>query len=130
MASLSPSHNPPEDGGFKYNPTNGGPADTDVTGWIQDRANQLLRGRNTDVKRVPFAKALEAATTQQDDFVLPYVKDLRNVVNMEAIRGAGLRLGVDPLGGAALPYWEPINSSLRISHRSRESGSSIRHSHS
>ena len=99
-----------EDGGFKYNPTNGGPADTDVTRWIQDRANELLRGQNAGVKRVPFTKALQAATTKQEDFVLPYVNDLRNVVDMEAIRAAGLRLGVDPLGGAALPYWEPINS--------------------
>jgi phosphoglucomutase len=107
---VTPSHNPPEDGGFKYNPTNGGPADTDVTGWIQDRANELLRGGNAGVKRLPFTKALQAATTKQEDFVLPYVNDLRNVVNMEAIRAAGLRLGVDPLGGAALPYWAPINS--------------------
>jgi phosphoglucomutase len=107
---ITPSHNPPEDGGFKYNSTNGGPADTDVTRWVQDRANELLRGKNSGVKRRPFAGALKAATTQQQDFILPYVKDLRNVVDMEAIRAAGLKLGVDPLGGAALPYWEPINS--------------------
>jgi phosphoglucomutase len=107
---VTPSHNPPEDGGFKYNPTNGGPADTDVTGWVQDRANELLRAGNVGVKRVPFAKAIQAASTHQEDFVLPYVRDLRNVVDMDAIRDARLKLGVDPLGGAARPYWEPINS--------------------
>ncbi len=107
---ITPSHNPPEDGGFKYNPTNGGPADTDVTGWVQDRANELLRGNNAGVKRVAFETAINAASTHQEDFVLPYVRDLRNVVDMEAIRGAGLKLGVDPLGGSSLPYWEPINA--------------------
>jgi phosphoglucomutase len=111
---VTPSHNPPEDGGFKYNPTNGGPADTDVTHWVQDRANELLRGNNADVKRVPFAVALKAATTHAEDFILPYVNDLRNVVDMDAIRAAGLKLGVDPLGGAALPYWEPINSIYKL----------------
>jgi phosphoglucomutase len=107
---ITPSHNPPEDGGFKYNTTNGGPADTDVTRWVQDRANELLRARNSGVKRMPYAKALAAATTHQHDFIMPYVEDLRNVVDMDAIRASGLKLGVDPLGGAALPYWEPINS--------------------
>jgi phosphoglucomutase len=111
---ITPSHNPPEDGGFKYNPTNGGPADTDVTHWVQDRANELLRKNNSDVKCVPFAAALRAATTHQEDFVLPYVQDLKNVVDIEAIRAAGLKLGVDPLGGAALPYWEPINSIYKL----------------
>jgi phosphoglucomutase len=111
---ITPSHNPPEDGGFKYNPANGGPADTDVTGWVQNRANELLRDNNAGVKRVPFAAALKAATTHQEDFILPYVNDLRNVVDMAAIRGAGLNLGVDPLGGAALPYWEPINSIYKL----------------
>jgi phosphoglucomutase len=106
---ITPSHNPPEDGGFKYNPTNGGPADTDVTGWVQDRANELLHGGNSGVKRVPFASAVKAGTTHQEDFVLPYVKDLRNVIDMDAIRSAGLKLGVDPLGGAAVHYWAPIN---------------------
>jgi phosphoglucomutase len=106
---ITPSHNPPEDGGFKYNPTNGGPAETDVTQWVQDRANELLRGGNAGVKRVPFASALKAATTHQEDFVLPYVEDLRNVIDMDAIRTAGLKLGVDPLGGAAGGYWGPIN---------------------
>jgi phosphoglucomutase len=107
---VTPSHNPPRDGGFKYNPPNGGPADTDVTTWIQNRANELLRGGNKEVKRTPFDSAIKAATTHQKDFILPYVNDLRNVINTEAIRGAHLKLGVDPLGGAARPYWEPINS--------------------
>ena len=107
---VTPSHNPPEDGGFKYNPPHGGPADVDVTEWIQNRANELLRAGNAGVRRVPLATAMNAATTHQDDFVLPYVRDLKNVVDMDAIRGAGLALGVDPLGGAARPYWEPINA--------------------
>jgi phosphoglucomutase len=107
---ITPSHNPPEDGGFKYNPPNGGPADTDVTGSIQTSANALLTAGLAGVRRVPFATAIKASNTHQKDFVLPYVEDLRNVVDMEAIRAAGLTLGVDPLGGAAGPYWEPINS--------------------
>jgi phosphoglucomutase len=107
---ITPSHNPPEDGGFKYDPPSGGPADTAVTGWVQNRANELLRAGNTGVKRVPFEKAIRAATTRQEDFVLPYVRDLSNVVDIDAIRGAHLKLGVDPLGGASLPYWDPINS--------------------
>jgi phosphoglucomutase len=111
---ITPSHNPPEDGGFKYNPPNGGPADTDVTRWVQDRANALLRGSNKEVKRVPFVSALKAAGTRQEDLVLPYVKDLENVVDMAAIRSAGLKLGVDPLGGAALAYWEPINRIYKL----------------
>jgi phosphoglucomutase len=111
---VTPSHNPPEDGGFKYNPPHGGPADTDVTEWVQKRANALLRAGNAGVKRVPFATAISAASTHQEDFVLPYVQDLRNVVDMDAIRGAGLELGVDPLGGAAKPYWEPINSVYKL----------------
>jgi phosphoglucomutase len=107
---ITPSHNPPEDGGLKYNPPNGGPAETEVTRWVEDRANELLRADNVGVKRVPYSQALQAATTHQDDFISPYVRDLRNVVDMEAIRGAGIKLGVDPLGGASLPYWEVINS--------------------
>jgi len=107
---ITPSHNPPEDGGFKYNPPNGGPADTDVTHWVETRANELLRAGNAGVKRLPFNKAATAATTHQEDFMMPYVRDLEHVVDMEAIRGAKLRLGVDPLGGAARPYWEPINA--------------------
>jgi phosphoglucomutase len=111
---ITPSHNPPEDGGFKYNPPNGGPADTDVTRWVQDRANQLLRGENAGVKRVALATAMKAATTRQEDFVQPYVDDLRNVVDMDAIRRADLELGVDPLGGAAVHYWEPINAVYKL----------------
>src|SRR5437868_11453420 len=102
---ITPSHNPPEDGGFKYNPPNGGPADTDVTSWIQDRANALLRAGNRDVKRLPFHAAMTAATTHPRDMIRPYVDDLRNVIDMDAVRGAKLKLGVDPLGGASLPYW-------------------------
>src|SRR6516162_9914451 len=111
---ITPSHNPPEDGGVKYNPPNGGPADTDVTRWVEDRANELLRGGNAGVKRVSFEAAIKAASTHQEDFVLPYVRDLGNVVDMEAIRAAGLKLGVDPLGGAARPYWEPINAAYHL----------------
>ncbi|MGH9433621.1 MAG: phosphoglucomutase, alpha-D-glucose phosphate-specific, partial [Terriglobia bacterium] len=111
---ITPSHNPPEDGGFKYNPADGGPADTDVTQWVEDRANELLRGSNAGVGRVPFAAATKAASTHQDDFVWPYVRDLRNVIDMDAIRTARLKLAVDPLGGAALPYWEPINTEYHL----------------
>jgi phosphoglucomutase len=111
---VTPSHNPPEDGGFKYNPSNGGPADTDVTQWVEARANTLLREGNAGVKRVPFAAAMQAASTHQEDFILPYVNDLRHVVDMDAIRAAGLTLGVDPLGGAAAPYWEPISSVYHV----------------
>ena len=107
---VTPSHNPPQDGGFKYNPTNGGPADTEVTRWVENRANELLRGGNAGVRRMPFETAIKAASTHQEDFVLPYVQDLRHIVDMDAIRAAGLTLGVDPLGGAARPYWEPINA--------------------
>jgi len=111
---VTPSHNPPEDGGVKYNPPNGGPADTDVTKWVQDRANALLREGNAGVKRVPFEKAVKAVTMRQEDFILPYVHDLRNVIDMDAIRAAGLKLGVDPLGGAAVHYWEPINEVYKL----------------
>ncbi len=105
---VTPSHNPPEDGGFKYDPPHGGPADVEVTQWIEARANRLLREGNAGVRRVPFAKAIASSTTHEDDFMLPYVRDLEHVVDMAAIRGAGLTLGVDPLGGAARPYWEAI----------------------
>jgi phosphoglucomutase len=107
---VTPSHNPPEDGGLKYNPPNGGPADTDVTRAIEDRANALLRGGNAGVARVSAAAALAAATTRAEDFIRPYVEDLANVVDMAAIRAAGLKLAVDPLGGAAVHYWERINA--------------------
>ena len=105
---ITPSHNPPQDGGFKYNPPNGGPADTDVTDWVQSRANDLLRGGNAGVKRTPFATALKAGTTHVHDFVTPYVNDLSAVIDLDAVKRAGLKLGVDPLGGASLPYWQPI----------------------
>jgi phosphoglucomutase len=111
---ITPSHNPPEDGGFKYNPTNGGPADTDVTQWIEHRANELLKAGNAGVKRVASAAAVAADTTRQEDLMLPYVNDLRNVVDMESIRAAGLKLAVDPLGGAAVHYWGPINETYGL----------------
>jgi phosphoglucomutase len=107
---VTPSHNPPEDGGFKYNPTDGGPADSDVTKWIQDRANELLRGGNAGVRRVTPSAALAVPTTHQDDFVLPYVEDLGQVIDMDVIRDARLELAVDPLGGASAPYWEPLRT--------------------
>src|SRR5438874_11947847 len=115
---VTPSHNPPEDGGFKYNPTDGGPADAGVTHWIQDRANELLRARNRAVKRMPLEAALRAPTSHQEDSLVAYVRDLGSVLDMDAIRAAGLELGVDPLGGASAPYWEPIASvyGLRITN--------------
>jgi len=116
---ITPSHNPPEDGGFKYNPSNGGPADTDATHWIEDRANALLRSGNAGVKRMGYEAALNASTTHQEDFVLPYVRDLGSVVDMDAIRAAGLTLGVDPLGGAALPYWGANQLPLPSGHSRR-----------
>ena len=105
---ITPSHNPPTDGGFKYNPPNGGPADTDVTDWIQGHANELMKAGNQGVRRIQFEAALKAPTTHAEDFVTPYVDDLANVIDLEAIRSANVRIGVDPLGGASLPYWEPI----------------------
>ncbi len=105
---ISSSHNPPEDGGFKYNPTNGGPADTDVTGWIQAKANELIEAGLAGVERMPYARARKAACVHAYDFVTPYVADLANVVDLETVRGAGVRIGIDPLGGAAVRYWAPI----------------------
>jgi phosphoglucomutase len=105
---ITPSHNPPTDGGFKYNPPNGGPADTDITGWVQERANALLRTGNQGVERIPFEQALRASTTSPQDLITPYVNDLASVIDMEAIRAAGVRIGVDPLGGSAIHYWRPI----------------------
>ena len=107
---ITPSHNPPEDGGFKYNPPHGGPADTEITRWIENRANVLLKGHNADVKRLPYDRAVKSGTTHTQDLILPYVQDLGSVVDMEAIRNADLRLAVDPLGGAAHDCWEPINA--------------------
>jgi phosphoglucomutase len=111
---VTPSHNPPADGGFKYNPPNGGPADTDVTDWIERRANALLRADNHEVMRVPLTAARKAGTTHATDFVAPYVADLANVIDMEVIRLAGLRIGVDPLGGAAVGYWQPIREQFGL----------------
>ena len=105
---ITPSHNPPRDGGIKYNPPHGGPADTDATSWIEQRANALMHDGNRGVRRVPYAQALTAPTTVQEDFVEAYVADLGAVIDMEAIRQAGLKIGVDPLGGAAVAYWNPI----------------------
>ena len=111
---VTPSHNPPEDGGFKYNPPNGGPADTDVTKWIQNRANELILKDNAGIKRMQFAAAMKADTTHPQDLILPYVKDLKNVIDMDAIRTAGIKIAVDPLGGAAGPYWEPIRALYNV----------------
>ena len=111
---VTPSHNPPEDGGFKYNPPNGGPADTDVTKWIQNRANELILKDNAGVKRMQFAAAMKADTTHPQDLILPYMKDLKNVIDMDAIRTAGIKIAVDPLGGAAAPYWEPIRTLYNV----------------
>lgn len=105
---ITPSHNPPSDGGIKYNPPHGGPADTDVTGWIEQRANALLADGNRAVKRLPYAQALAAATTHADDLMTPYIAALDQVIDMAAIRAARVKIGVDPLGGAAVHYWQPI----------------------
>jgi phosphoglucomutase len=110
----TPSHNPPEDGGFKYNPPNGGPADTVVTKWIQDRANELLSASLRGVRRVPLAQAKRAGTTRRHDYVSEYVDDLRSIVDFDIIRGASLSLGVDPLGGAGVAYWGEIAERYRI----------------
>jgi phosphoglucomutase len=105
---ITPSHNPPMDGGIKYNPPHGGPADTDATGWIEKRANALMAAGNAEVKRMGYEQALAAPSTREEDFVAPYVDDLANVIDMAAIKAAGLKIGVDPLGGAAVAYWQPI----------------------
>ena len=105
---ITPSHNPPTDGGFKYNPPNGGPAGSDVTKWIENKANELLEAGLKGVKRITIDKALKAATTHRHDYLNNYVKDLGNVINMDVIRDSKIRIGVDPLGGAGVHYWEPI----------------------
>jgi phosphoglucomutase len=105
---VTPSHNPPSDGGFKYNPPNGGPADTDITGWIQDRANSYLRDANRGVHRMAYDAARARSTTREEDFLGPYVEDLASVIDLDVIRNAGIRIGVDPLGGAAVAYWPRI----------------------
>ncbi len=111
---VTPSHNPPADGGFKYNPPQGGPADTDITDWIQQRANDLLREDNRSVKRVAYDTALKASTTHEEDLISPYVEDLTAVIDMEAIRSQRVKIGVDPLGGAALGYWQKIAERYRL----------------
>ena len=111
---ITPSHNPPEDGGFKYNPPNGGPADTDVTGWIENEANRLIEGTLTGVQRIGYARARGATTTREHDFLGAYVEDLQNALDFDAIRGAGLKLGVDPLGGAGVHYWARIAERYKI----------------
>jgi phosphoglucomutase len=111
---ITPSHNPPEDGGVKYNPPNGGPADTQVTQWIQQRANELLSSPSPKVNRIDAADVRRAPTVHQDDFVLPYVDDLGDIIDLDAIRQADVKIGVDPLGGASLPYWQAIASRHRL----------------
>ena len=105
---ITPSHNPPEDGGFKYNPPHGGPADVDVTRWIEARANEILRLGGKGIKRAPLKEALSGGNVHEYDYIPPYVDDLRNVIDMDIIKNSGIRIGVDPMGGASLPYWEPI----------------------
>jgi len=107
---VTPSHNPPEDGGFKYNPPNGGPADTQVTRWIQERANFLMKDGNKDVKRIPYESALKSPTTHSHDFMTLYVKDLVNVIDINCIGSSDIKMGADPLGGSSIHYWEPIQS--------------------
>ena len=111
---VTPSHNPPEDGGFKYNPPNGGPADTSVTGWIQDRANALLENKLAGVRRIPLARARTASTTGPHDYLNAYVADLPSVIDFDAIRASTISLGVDPLGGAGVTYWEVIAERFRL----------------
>ena len=104
---VTPSHNPPSDGGFKYNPPNGGPADTAITSWVEDRANQLMQTQD-GIKRMPWARALRQDSVQRYDYITPYVDDLENVIDMESIRSSGIRIGADPMGGSGIAYWEPI----------------------
>jgi len=111
---VTPSHNPPEDGGFKYNPPNGGPADSQVTGWIQDRANALLANGLTGLKRIPFERARRAPTTHRHDYMGGYIGDLPSVVDLEAVRGGTVTLGVDPLGGAGVRYWGLIAERYKL----------------
>ena len=111
---ITPSHNPPEDGGFKYNPPHAGPADTDTTGWVEDRANALLADGLREVSRIPYETALKASTTHKHDYISEYVNDLGNVVDMDAIRAANLAIGVDPLGGAGVAYWGRIAERYRV----------------
>lgn len=105
---ITPSHNPPDNGGFKYNPANGGSAGNDVTNWIENKANELLEENLKNVKRISFDKALRANTTHRHDYLNTYINDLGNVIDMNVIRNSKIRMGVDPLGGAGIHYWQPI----------------------
>jgi phosphoglucomutase len=111
---ISPSHNPPDEGGFKYNPANGGPADLDITGWIENTANEILANNLVDVRRIPYQRARETSYIHARDYISPYVNDLENVVDMDAIRSADVKIGIDPLGGASAQYWEPIIERYKI----------------
>ncbi|MGH8118521.1 MAG: alpha-D-glucose phosphate-specific phosphoglucomutase, partial [Rhodanobacteraceae bacterium] len=111
---ITPSHNPPDNGGFKYNPVNGGPAGTDITRWVQHQANQYLENKLAGVRRIPFVQACTASTTRTHDYLDAYVSDLRNVVDFDRIRAAGLKLAVDPLGGAGVHYWAPIGERYKL----------------
>jgi phosphoglucomutase len=112
---ITPSHNPPEDGGIKYNPPHGGPADTQVTKWVETRANELLAAGIGGVSRIPYERALKAGTMHEYDYITPYVADLQNVVDMDVIRSAGIKAGVDPMGGASVAFWEPIAAHYKVS---------------
>ena len=111
---ITPSHNPPDNGGFKYNPPNGGPAGNDVTDWIETKANELLQNKLQGIKRISFEMALKASTTHRYDYLNTYVNDLGNIIDMDVVRNAGIRIGVDPLGGAGVHYWEPIAEKYRL----------------
>jgi phosphoglucomutase len=111
---ITPSHNPPEDGGFKYNPPHGGPADTDVTSWIEGTANALLTDNLRGVQRLPYQQARKSACVQRHDFITPYVADLANVVDLDAIAASGVKIGIDPLGGASVRFWQPIVDRYRL----------------
>ncbi len=115
---ITPSHNPPEDGGFKYNPPNGGPADTSATKWIQDRANDLIANKLDGVKRIPYARALAAGTTHRHDYITAYVNDLANIIDFAPLADTTLKLAVDPLGGAGVYYWPRIAEKYNSRYRS------------
>ncbi len=105
---ITPSHNPPEDGGLKYNPPHGGPSDTSITRWIEDRANAILQSGLKEIRKIPYEKAIKTGHLRQYDYVTSYVEDLKNVIDVEVIQSSGVRIGVDPMGGSTLPFWEPI----------------------
>jgi phosphoglucomutase len=119
---ITPSHNPPQDGGFKYNPPSGGPADTETTRVIENRANEILGSGLKDVKRMPYEMALRADTTHNYDYLTPYVEDLKNIIDMDVIANGGVKIGVDPLGGSAVDFWDPIAEKYGLSTRMAKSG--------